>query len=194
MDEPLIHAPGPAEEEGVVAVITLAFAADPMARWSWPDPAKYLEVMPQIVRAFGGNAFAHSTADCLDGCVGAATWLPPGVEADTERLRSLLEESAPSALLPDLTKIFELMDGYHPSEPHWYLPLIGVDPAHHGKGLGSALMRHALRRCDADRLPAYLESSNPKNIPLYQRHGFEIIGQIQVGSSPTLVPMLRKPR
>ena len=165
-----------------------------MARWSSPDPAKYLEVMPQLARAFGGNAFAHGTADCLDGYVGAATWLPPGVEPDTDRLMSIMQENTPRAIMPDMTQVFEQMENYHPSEPHWYLPIIGVDPAHHGKGLGSALMRHALARCDADHLPAYLESSNPKNIPLYQRHGFEIIGNIQVGSSPTLVPMLRKPR
>jgi ribosomal protein S18 acetylase RimI-like enzyme len=55
-------------------------------------------------------------------------------------------------------------------------------------------MEHALSRCDAEGLPAYLESSNPRNIPLYQRHGFEILGKIQVGSSPPVVPMLRAPR
>jgi ribosomal protein S18 acetylase RimI-like enzyme len=67
------------------------------------------------------------------------------------------------------------------------------DPGH-GQGCGSALLRHALTRCDRDGVPAYLESSNPRNVPLYQRHGFEIIGSIQAGRSPTLVPMLRRPR
>jgi ribosomal protein S18 acetylase RimI-like enzyme len=86
------------------------------------------------------------------------------------------------------------MAKYHPSEPHWYLPMIGVDPAHQGKGHGDALMVHALRRCDRDRVPAYLESTNPRNISLYLRHGFQALGTIQVASSPTLVPMLRRPR
>jgi ribosomal protein S18 acetylase RimI-like enzyme len=90
--------------------------------------------------------------------------------------------------------IFEQMAGYHPHEPHWYLPLIGVDPAHQAKGIGDALMAYALERCDRDKVPAYLESSNPRNVPFYQRHGFEPIGAIQAGTSPTLVPMLRKPR
>jgi GNAT superfamily N-acetyltransferase len=49
-------------------------------------------------------------------------------------------------------------------EPHWYLPLIGVDPAHQGKGHGDALMAYALQQCDRDHLPAYLESTNPRNI------------------------------
>lgn len=121
-------------------------------------------------------------------------WLPPGVDPDGERMIALVQENAPPSVLPDLMRVMEQMGAYHPSEPHWYLPLIGVDPARHGNGLGSALMRHALRRSDADGVPAYLESSNPRNIPLYERHGFEILGTIQVGSSPTLVPMLRKPR
>lgn len=55
-------------------------------------------------------------------------------------------------------------------------------------------MAHALARCDVEGLPAYLESSNPRNLPFYERHGFEVLGKIQVGSSPTLVPMLRRPR
>ena len=86
------------------------------------------------------------------------------------------------------------MAKHHPREPHWYLPLIGVDPAHQGKGYGDALMANALERCDRDRAPAYLESTNPRNISLYRRHGFEPIGTIQAGSSPLLVPMLRRPR
>jgi ribosomal protein S18 acetylase RimI-like enzyme len=85
------------------------------------------------------------------------------------------------------------MGRYHPSEPHWYLPLIGVDPARQSQGHGSALMRHALAACDRDGRPAYLESTNPRNLPLYERHGFERLGTIQAGASPPLFPMLRKP-
>lgn len=91
-------------------------------------------------------------------------------------------------------EVFEKMGSYHPKEPHWYLPLLGVDPLHHGEGLGSALMEHALGRCDQDHKSAYLESSNQKNIPFYERHGFEVLGKIQVSTMPPLYPMLRKPR
>ena len=94
----------------------------------------------------------------------------------------------------DGQKLMEQMNRFHPQEPHWYLPLIGIDPAHQGKGLGGALLDHGLALPDRDGVPAYLESSNPRNISLYERHGFERLGRIQVGSSPTLVPMLRKPR
>ncbi|MGH6833122.1 MAG: GNAT family N-acetyltransferase, partial [Methyloceanibacter sp.] len=81
-----------------------------------------------------------------------------------------------------------------PKEPHWYLPLIGTDPAKQGNGYGSALLRHALAICDREKMPAYLEATSARNVPLYQRHGFEALGTIQVGSSPPITPMLRKPR
>jgi GNAT superfamily N-acetyltransferase len=67
---------------------------------------------------------------------------------------------------------------------------IGLGP---GSG-GSALMQYALAACDRDGMPAYLESTNPRNVRLYERHGFELLGTIQAGSSPPLFPMLREPR
>jgi GNAT superfamily N-acetyltransferase len=86
------------------------------------------------------------------------------------------------------------VDEFHPTESHWYLPLIGVDVTKQGLGYGSALLRHALERCDRDQLPAYLEASSPKNRQLYARHGFEELGVIQEGSSPPMWPMQRTPR
>ncbi len=105
----------------------------------------------------------------------------------------LVERTAPDAIKGDIYGVFEEVGKYHPTEPHWYLPLIGVDPYQQGNGIGSALMKHALIPCDRDGTIAYLESSNPTNISLYKRHGFEVIGEIQVGSSPTMYPMLRQP-
>lgn len=182
-----------AEAERVVATLTLAFSADPVARWAYPDPQGYQTYWPDLVRRFGGRAFDHGTAHYADGVAGAALWLPPGVRPDEEALAELLERSIPERDQADVFGVLEQMGSYHPSEPHWYLPLIGVDPLHQGKGYGSALLRHALARCDRDHLPAYLESSNPRNIPLYKRHGFEVIGTIQAGSSPPIWPMLRRP-
>ena len=182
------------EQSEAESVILLAFMADPMARWSLGRAERYLAVMPQLVRAFGGRAFAAGTAHVVEGFGGAALWLPPGVEADVERLGAIMEEHAEPSVLPDAMRVFEEMDRFHPKGPLWYLPLIGVDPLAQNQGHGSALLTYALARSDEDGLPAYLESSNHRNITLYQRHGFEILGTIQIGSSPRLVPMLRQPR
>jgi ribosomal protein S18 acetylase RimI-like enzyme len=120
--------------------------------------------------------------------------LPPGAAPDEEALRKLFDENTDDDIKKHTQEIFEQMEKFHPTEPHWYLPMIGVDPAHQGEGVGAALMTEALKAVDRDGLIAYLESSNPRNISLYQRYGFEVIGEIQSGSSPVLRPMLRKAR
>jgi GNAT superfamily N-acetyltransferase len=187
------------DQTAAIDAIVRAFAADPVARWTWPDAQQFLAAMPRLVRAFGGRSFDHGGALGVGeppaiACAGAALWLSPGIEPDEEALVEVMESTVAAAHRDEVFATFEGMAKYHPEEPHWYLPMIGVDPAHQGKGYGDALMRTALARCDRDRVPAYLESTNPRNISLYRRHGFEPIGAIQAGSSPTLVPMSRKPR
>jgi len=182
-----------ADAAAVIDSVMLAFAGDPMARWSWSDPKVYLATFPRFVRAFAGMAFERGTAHRV-GHAGAALWLAPGVYPDAQQMGALVEETIPPALQKDGEKLMEQMNRFHPQEPHWYLPLIGIDPAHQGKGLGAALLRHQLAICDRDGVPAYLESSNPRNISLYERHGFGTLGRIQAGSSPAMIPMLRKPR
>jgi GNAT superfamily N-acetyltransferase len=191
---PLVTTAVAADKDRVVHTIVLAFAADPMARWVWPGATQYLESMPAFTLAFGGGAFANEAAHRTSDYAGAALWLPPDVHADERTMGEITERTVAPAIRGELYAVLEQMGSFHPREPHWYLPLIGVDPAHQGKGCGAALLSYALERCDRDRLPAYLESTNPRNIGLYKRHGFVEVGEIQAGSSPKLVPMLRTPR
>jgi ribosomal protein S18 acetylase RimI-like enzyme len=192
MSPPLVRGTTPRDERSAIDTVVLAFATDPVARWCWPDARHYLSNMPDFTRAFGGRAFSHGAAHCTDDGAGAALWLPPDVHPDETAIVAVLERTASPSLLADLHAVFEKAAAFHPEGPHWYLPLIAVDPMHQGKGHGSALLTHALAQCDRDRLPAYLESTNPRNVSLYERHGFEVLGTIQVGQSPPLVPMLRR--
>jgi ribosomal protein S18 acetylase RimI-like enzyme len=150
--------------------------------------------MPRFAQALGGNGFAQGGAHCTEGYIGVALWLPPGVRADEEALAEITQSTVSPSRRDEMVAVFEQMAKYHPDEPHWFLPLIGVDPAHQGKGHGDVLMTYALKHCDRDRTPAYLESSNPRNIPFYRRHGFREVGTIQAGSSPVVTPMLRPAR
>jgi ribosomal protein S18 acetylase RimI-like enzyme len=150
--------------------------------------------MPSFIRGFAGAAFDNESAYQAGAYAGAALWLPPGIHFDGDALVSLFRRNLAKDRVENAFELFEQMGKYHPEEPHWYLPLIGVDPVHQGHGYGSALMKHALLRCDQDKKPAYLESSNPRNISLYIRHGLEIIGTIRVADSPPLIPMIRKPK
>ncbi|WP_156307279.1 GNAT family N-acetyltransferase [Sphingobacterium endophyticum] len=182
------------DEARAISALTLAFSIDPMMRWSLPNAEKYLEIFSSIGMAFGGNAFEKGTAYMAESFAGIALWLPPGLGSDEEELTKLFNENVCKEIKQDMTNIFQQMEKFRPSEPHWYLPMIGVDPAYQNMGVGSALMIEALKIVDHDGSMAYLESSNPKNISLYERHGFEVIGEIQSGSSPILRPMMRKAR
>lgn len=189
----MIHHATPEDEDAVVQTLTLAFSADPAVRWTWPDPAQFLAHFPRFVRAFGGLAFSQRSAYRTHGNEGAALWLPPGVQPEDEGIDEVLSSCLSSQRLKEVMLVMEQMGDYHPSEAHWYLPLIGVDPFYQGRGHGAALMKDVLRRCDEGGQLAYLESTNPRNIGLYERHGFVVLGRIQQGDSPPIVPMLRRP-
>lgn len=181
-------------QDRVVSTIVLAFVRDPVARWWWPEPNQYITYFGPFIRAFGGKAFEHDLAHHTPGFSGAALWLPPGVQPDEEAVVGMIERSVAPERLEVVLGILEEMGRYHPAEPHWYLPLIGIDPAKQGRGYGAALLRHALERVDQERRVAYLENTNPANTPLYERHGFQVVGTIQVDDAPPLFPMIRQPR
>jgi ribosomal protein S18 acetylase RimI-like enzyme len=178
----------------VVDTIARAFNSDPVARWFYADSLEYFESFPKFVRAFACAAFECGRVDYVDDYVGAALWLAPGAHPDEEVLAALVQDSIREDRRAEVLALLDRMAAHHPAEPHWYLPMIGIDPAKQGRGYGSALLKHALERCDNQGTIAYLESSNPKNIPLYERYGFESGGMIRVGSSPPLFPMLRRAR
>jgi ribosomal protein S18 acetylase RimI-like enzyme len=194
MTKPIIKTVTPSDADQAVANVVLAFSGDPIARWFYPNPHQYLLYLPSFVHAFAGKSFEHNSAYYVDGYMGAALWLPPDVHPDENALVALLQRSIPEENQPEIFAFMEHMDSSHPSELHWYLPMIGVDPAKQGNGYGSALLKHSLGRCDAEGKLAYLEASSPKSVPLYRRHGFDLVGTIQVGSSPPLFPMRREPR
>lgn len=181
-----------ADSDRLFETLILAFETDPLARWMSPELDDYRKSAPDFMRAFAGRAIARGTAYYSENYSGAALWLPPGTEPDEEAMGLTMLQPGRRENLDDVVAMFEAMGSYHPDGPHWYLPIIGVAPSAQGRGLGSALMKHALLQVDREQLPAYLESSSPRNVPLYERHGFEVITTIQIGASPPVFPMLRR--
>jgi GNAT superfamily N-acetyltransferase len=193
--ERITSLPEAIDVDKTISVITLAFAADPICRFWYPDPETYYKYFPPFVRAFAGAAFEAGTAYVAEDCRGAALWFPPGIHADEDELNAVLEEGVPPALLIErVIPTLEKQNEAHPKEPHWYLPLIGVDPAHQHMGVGGRLLERSLEAADRDVLPAYLEATSPGSRDLYRRHGFEVVGQIRVPGSPPMWPMWREPR
>jgi ribosomal protein S18 acetylase RimI-like enzyme len=139
-----------AEQDAAVSAIVKAFSADPAARWMYPDSQQYWEHFQSFVNAFAGAAFEHGGADSVDGYLAAALCITPGIHPDEQAMAKLIRSTVPEGDQANPFALFQQMDRYHPAEPHLYLPMIGVDPAHQGQGYGSALLQHALARCDRE--------------------------------------------
>jgi hypothetical protein len=185
---------GALEVDRAIARLVLAFGTDPVARWMYDDPHQYLLHIPRLFRALGASSFEAGAAQRTSDGLGVALWLPPGVHGDDGLLEAVIAESIAGEKQAEVGSVFESTERYRPTEPHWYLSLIGVEVLHRNKGHGGTLMQHGLGQCDREHRPAYLWSSNLQNTSLYLRYGFEIVDTIQIGSSPSIFPMLRRAR
>jgi GNAT superfamily N-acetyltransferase len=192
--KPAVRTAGRADLRRLVDILSAAFAEDPVTTWLiGPE-----RVTPARTRAFfqtlvGQHSLPLGGSDITEH--GAAVWLPPG-ELSVSPAQQLRQ-------LPGLVRAFgprlraaaqadELMRRHRPAMPHWYLQFVGVEPGHTGQGIGGALLRHRLALIDAQPAPAYLESSQRANLPLYERHGFEVIEEVRLTpDAPVEFLMLR---
>lgn len=190
-----------------VEMLARAFSEAPLPRFVTPDPVRRDEVNRWAFRALlrYGLPYGEVWADVgSDGAVrGAAIWWAPEfVDADSERAARVGFVDPPAALDPDgqarLTEVGAHTAGLHhrvAPDRHWYLALLGVEPALQASGIGGAVLRPMLDRLDAESLPAYLETAQPRNVTYYPRHGFEAAGEVILPSgSLTLWGMRRDPR
>jgi ribosomal protein S18 acetylase RimI-like enzyme len=180
-------------------MLARAFLDDPVAVWS----CRPEHLRPRVLeRAFDlrlRDLHAHREIWTSDDLASAAVWAPPGrwhttLRQDLAYATSLLH---PRLLLRAPTVIRGLLgtQRIHPAEPpHWYLAILGTDPAAQGRGLGSAMIAPTLEGCDRDGIGAYLESSKERNIDFYGRHGFRVTGERRLPRGPRLWPMWRDPR
>lgn len=182
------------QRERAVATLVAAFIADPVERWLYPQALEYLTHFKRFIEAFAGRAFEARTAWAVDDVAAVALWLPPGTGPDGDAVVRVITETVATAKQADTFAVLEQMEAAHPTYPHWYLALLGVDPSHQGLGMGSRLLETGLGTVDAAHLPAYLETPNPHAVALYERYGFVVSGRAQAGSCPPIVSMVRAAR
>ena len=195
MYPPEVSRAKPDDRLRALSTLALAFSSDPLLRWMFPSSDSYLANIIETFDVFAGNSIDGETCLITSSFEGAAMWLAPGVETDEDAIGDTFARIFSPKFLPKVNEILATMESYHPHDDNcWYLPLIGVDPGHQNKGVGAALMKHMTEKLDNGGAMAYLESSNKKNISLYLRHGFEVIGEIQIYDSPIVTPMVRKCR
>jgi len=162
----------------VARAMARAFFDDPLQVWALRDPETRLSILEQVFALLSryssvprGESYTDATLAC------AAFWVPPGpFELD----RAAAEAMAPMLdLLGDANERFraaeDTMRAHRPTELHFYLQGLGTDPPRQGEGLATAAMQPVLERCDADSIPAYLESTKERNVGFYERHGFEVV-------------------
>jgi len=199
MDEiPDIRPGQPGDLDLLADILTDSFANDPIMNWVIPIPSLYRGFFKLII---DGLYLPRGINHLDDAGRGAALWLPPEQQFEMPLrfgliglvLRLLLGKGL--APLKNMREQGDFFAQYHPAEPHYYLQFIGVKQEFQGQGVGSALLKQGTRICDQEQMPAYLESSNILNVPLYQRHGFEVIHEGPIpGGGPTAWFMWREPR
>jgi GNAT superfamily N-acetyltransferase len=185
----------PADLPTAAATLAKAFAEDPVMSWLTGDrPARFTRRARGFFAESARRSITLGAAWMTADGNGAALWTPPGKwKLDLFATARLAPGSAwlYRSRLRTAMRALSIMEDSHPPEPHWYLSFLGTDPSMQGKGYGSALLAPVLQRCDRDGVPAYLESSNERNIPFYERQGFVVTGKHDLLGGPPLFPMWR---
>jgi hypothetical protein len=198
----IIRSAAPADRTKVVASLASAFADDPLFNWmAGTGPGKPLEPKLRILfDAFVKLEFAKSEHLVIadEDCIGVAIWKAPNQwkMSTGEMVRTMPAMlRAFGAKAPRMIGALSAIEKAHPKDEHYYLEALGTRQDMQSKGVGSGVLRHTLDRCDTEGMPAYLESSNVRNVPFYARHGFVTTGEIVVGKgAPTVTAMWRDPR
>jgi ribosomal protein S18 acetylase RimI-like enzyme len=189
-----------ADVDQVADILADAFHDDPVFRWLLPPAARrrdrrlrhFFELTAQSYLRTDRHVYLTNAGQA------AAVWSPPGAWAPTtsESLRHILPMARVFGTgLVRASRLETQMLRSHPRDiPHWYLYCIGTVSSVQGRGIGSRMLRTVLDEADTFGTPAYLESSNIRNVPLYERHGFHVLEEFKAaGTGPTMWRMWREP-
>ncbi|MFD7713229.1 GNAT family N-acetyltransferase [Streptomyces sp. NPDC059786] len=202
----VIRTAGEGDRGLVTRLLDAAFQDDPVSGWIFPGEAHRRRTHPLLMAAFFDVVLAEGRVDVTEDGTACALWLPVPADdgqADGGAEGDGAEDDGPARLRaavdPDnerVETVARLTGGVHPAgRAHVYLWMIGVVPERQGEGLGTALMRPVLERCDREGLPAYLEASNARSRALYERLGFAVTGPaVVLPDGPLMWPMWREPR
>jgi GNAT superfamily N-acetyltransferase len=175
---------GAGELEEAAGVLARAFHDDPLTGHLFPDGGARARLAPLMFTALARYDYLFGQVDRLAaGFSAVATWLRPGERAETpERLAEAgfddLSAQVGEEPLERLAAFYGAVENAHERAtplPHWYLRLLGVEPGHQGRGLGSTLLTHGLARADATGHACFLETFQERNVRFYLRHGFDLV-------------------
>ena len=181
----------------LAATLARAFHDDPMTEWAFRRDSSRLRWAERLFRIRAGELLGQEETYTTDDIAGGALWALPERWRPrlTELVRYLPLAAGVGRALPEVIRGFDLIEEAHPKAPHYYLAVLGTEPARQGQGVGSSLLGPVLEECDTNEIPAYLESSKERNVAFYSRHGFRVTEELDMPSGgPRLWLMWRDPR
>jgi ribosomal protein S18 acetylase RimI-like enzyme len=175
----------PTDRDRVIQTVVAAFEADPAFRFFFPDDDTYVA----YAAAFAGHLFDRRVSSdsvwLAEAGASVAMWEPPHRAA--REAGSTLE--LPADVIARLDVFDAAAHALLPATPHWYLGVLATHPDSAGRRLGRALLAAGVAQARADRLPACLETTNPNNVELYRRAGWQVVGSTAASGVPIWVMM-----
>jgi ribosomal protein S18 acetylase RimI-like enzyme len=191
--------PRPATKKDVpqmAQAMVKAFAREPFHQWMVPDAEAWSKKAPKYFNSYIKLIRRDGYADTVDGGHGAALWLSPekpgGGMLSRFQVPFVLWRLA-GQKFTDVMSVIPLIERHRPQDPHWYLDVLGVDPAYGRTDVGSALLKHGLERCDRSGQSVFLDTLSESNVRLYEKHGFEVTAQFSLPSNLPIWTMVRQP-
>jgi ribosomal protein S18 acetylase RimI-like enzyme len=185
----------PTDLDAVATTLANAFADDPIFEFLTPNmtPEQRAPRLRPFFKVDTKHRHRLDTVWTTDGQEGAALWAPPGhwktsIREGLELAWPIIRGTKGRAL--SALSVLATVEKAHPREPHWYLAVLGTDPAHQGKGIGSSVIAPVLELCDKEGIPAYLESSKVTNVPYYERFGFRVMRDLQLPKGGPVLPLM----
>lgn len=179
-------------------MLARAFDDDPVAEWVSPHQRTRARMLERFHASRLRHMLPHREVWMTAGGEAAAVWAPPEKGQTTTRheLEMFAAVTKPRLLtrLPRIQRGMNMMEKGHPHEPHYYLAVVGTEPAMQGRGLGTATLEPVLAQCDQDGIGAYLESSKERNVDYYARFGFRTTQVLHLPKGPDMWLMWRDPR
>ncbi len=191
------------------AMMGRAFADDATRLAMFPDPRTQAELIRLSFQMGIRQALLDgAVVDTTPSLSAVAVWFPPGKKTGPS-LRSIVANARLSIRFARLARLsgfrramgvllrYERRRSRLMPGPHWYLEMLGVEPSKQRFGLGAVLVRHGLRRADADRVPVFVETETAVNAAFYAKLGFETLELSPAENDPLGIPtwcMVREPR
>ncbi len=188
------------QQQAAAGVLSRAFFNDPLMQHYLPDPSRRERALPYLMLVSLRYCLFYGEVYTTPALAGMACWLPPGHTGVSMlgMLRAALGVIPPGLGWEALRRIQQIepaTDRIHYAcvpGPHWYLMLLGVEPARQGQGIGGRLIEPKLAEARTAGLPCYLETMTELDVTFYRKHGFRVVFETTLQPGDLAVWMLMK--